>query len=302
LASIRRQHYTPIETIVVDDGSTDRSAEIAASANVLALRQSNAGLGAARNAGLAAARGEFIVFLDADDELLPDAVESGVAALRDKPAIACVVRQCQMMDAERRALPTNHTPLDSGDLYRAWLHQNFVWTPGAAMFRTARIAAIGGFPEDLAPAADYAVYLALARQCAVVLQHREIVRYRQHDGSMSRDPVLMLRATLNVLRRERRHLPPSYRKDYRAGLRSWCRYYGEQIVERLRRERRAGASGSWQKAAVWTLVTECPRVLAVHVWRLLSRRARGLRSAPIEPGRFGPEVPARPRRNRTHSG
>jgi hypothetical protein len=197
------------------------------------------------------------------------------------------------MDAERRTLPAIHTPIETTDLYREWLHQNFVWTPGAAMFRTAKLAAIGGFPYDVAPASDYAVYLTLARRGEVALEAREVVRYRQHDGNMSRDPVLMLRATLDVLRREREHLPPRYIEDYRAGLRSWREYYGDQIVERLRRERRGGVSTPWQKAAVWTLATECPRVLATHASRKLSRVFRGLSAAPVEPGRFGPEVPPR---------
>ena len=292
IASVKRQTYTRLEIIVVDDGSTDECAQIAESADVRVLRQANAGLAAARNAGLNAARGEFIVFLDADDELLPDAVESGVAVLRDRPDLACVVRRCQVMDAERRALPTNYSPVDSTDLYREWLQQNFAWTPGAVLFRTAELAAIGGFPPGAAAASDYAVYLALARNSAATFDPRDAVRYRQHNSNMSCDPVLMLRATLAVLREERRHMPPRYAPAYRVGLRRWRVYYGEQIIERLRRERRAGTSGPWQRSAVWTLVTRCPTVFVIHAARKLSRLVRGVPAGPIEPGRFGPEVPA----------
>lgn len=298
LASARRQDYEPIEVIVVDDGSTDGCAGIAESQGARVFRQDHSGLGAARNAGLCLASGEFVIFLDADDELLHDAVESGVAVLREHPDLACVVRRCQVMDAERRAQPTIHTPLGSTDLYREWLQRNFVWTPGAAVFRRVKLAAIGGFPPDLGPAADYAVYLALSRQGEVKFEQRDAVRYRQHDSNMSRDPVLMLRATLDVLRRERGHVPARYVKDYRTGLRSWRAFYGEQIVERLRRERRAGAATRWQKEAIWTLVTECPRVLATHASRKLSRLARGIPSEPIEPGRSGPQTPAPPRGQR----
>jgi glycosyltransferase involved in cell wall biosynthesis len=290
IASVRRQRYAPVEVVVIDDGSTDETGQIAAAAGVKLSRQRNAGLSAARNAGLKMARGEFIVFLDADDELLPDAVESGVELLQSRSAISCVVRLCQSMDTERRPLPTVHTPLGTPDLYRVWLRRNFVWTPGAALFRTDAIRAIGGFPSDLAPAADYAVYLTLARKAAVVFDAREVVRYRQHDGNMSRDPVLMLLATLGVLRRERRHVAPEYRADFRAGVRLWREYYGEQIIERLRRERRASVNSPWQKTAVLALTRHCPRVLARHSLRKLSRVLRGARSAPIEAGRFGAEV------------
>ena len=291
LASIRAQGYQPIETVVIDDGSSDGSSDIAEANDVAVIRQANAGLGAARNAGLAAARGEFIIFLDADDELLAGAVESGVAALRAHPNMACVVRRCQEMDSERRTLPTVHTPVNTSDLYRDWLGGNFVWTPGAAVFRTNAIAAIGGFPAEIGPTADYAVYLKLSRSGRVIFDPVEAVRYRQHEGNMSRDPALMLRYMLKALSGERPHVPRQYRQAFHAGRRRWRRYYGEQIVERLRRARRAGEMGRWRRSALWTLASRCPDVLVTHAIRKLLRVARGVPSAPIEPGRFGPEVP-----------
>jgi glycosyltransferase involved in cell wall biosynthesis len=130
--SVQTQQYLPFEVIVVDDGSTDESAAVAERAGVRLIRQPNAGLGETRNAGLAAASGEFVVFLDADDELLPDALATGVAALQARPAISCVVGRCQLMDAQGRALPARYRELDTEDLYGEWLHANFVWTPGAA--------------------------------------------------------------------------------------------------------------------------------------------------------------------------
>jgi len=286
LRSVVNQRYTGIETIVVDDGSTDDSAEVAVAAGVTPIRQPNAGLSAARNVGLAAARGEFVVFLDADDELLPDAVASGVAMLTANPRLSCVVRRCRLIDARGRALPTTYPPVDTSDLYRQWLQHNFAWTPGAVMFRRSRIVEIGGFRDEIGPAADYAVYLALARDESVVYEPREVVRYRQHGSNMSSDPVVMLIATLGALRRERPHLPKGARQHYRAGLRAWREFYGEQIIERLRREWRMGIRGSWQKGAVVALARECPWVLATHLSRKATRVIRRLPPAVIEPGAF----------------
>ncbi len=107
IRSVQAQSYEPLETIVVDDGSSDETAEVATAAGTRLIRQSNLGVGAARNAGLSSAAGEFIVFLDADDELLPGAIDSGVAFLDARPETSSVVRQCYSMDIDGRPLTRN---------------------------------------------------------------------------------------------------------------------------------------------------------------------------------------------------
>ena len=285
VASVRRQHYQPVECIVVNDGSTDDTATVVSQLGVRVLEQSNSGLAEARNAGLAAARSELIIFLDADDELLPDAVARAAAALASDHVAAAVVGRCQVMDAAGGPLPAPHKPVNPSNLYEEWLSTNFAWTPGAAMFRRRALEEIAGFPPGLGPAADYAVYLRLARAGQVRFLAEELVRYRQHATSMSRDPALMLRATLAVLRGEERAAPPSLRPQFRRGRKSWCDWYGEQIVDLLRSEWLAGGPRRVQVRAVLTLVRHCPGVARRHVARKSGRGTR-LRSGSCSDAAF----------------
>ena len=265
VASVRTQHYLHVECIVVNDGSADDTAAVASRLGVRILQQSNKGVSEARNAGLAAARSDHVVFLDADDELLPDAVALGAQALASNPTAAAVVGRCQVMDAAGDPLPAFNHQVDPSNLYEEWLSRNFVWTPGAAMFRRRALEEIGGFPSDVGPAADYAVYLRFARTNRIRFIAEDVVRYRQHQTSMSRDPALMLRTTLAVLREERRAAPPSMRSRVDLGRQSWCDWYGEQMVDRLRADWHAGYRGVAQMRTAVTLMRHCPGVAFRHV-------------------------------------
>ena len=83
---------------MVDDGSSDGTAEVAVRAGAVVLRQNRAGVGAARNRGLAVAHGDLVIFLDADDELEPDAVASGITTLDAHPGAAMAARCCTLVD------------------------------------------------------------------------------------------------------------------------------------------------------------------------------------------------------------
>ena len=96
LNSVYAQDYRPIEVIVVDDGSEDRSARIASShEGVTVISQQNLGLAAARNTGIAAATGEFIAFLDADDLMLPNKLSEQVGYMRVHPEVGCTLAAWQ---------------------------------------------------------------------------------------------------------------------------------------------------------------------------------------------------------------
>ena len=284
--SVIAQSYGAIELWVVDDGSTDDTAAVAAGAGARLLSQSHAGVSAARNRGLRSAKGTYIVFLDADDELTPDAIESGVSVLEERPDVWMVARCCSLIDGSGAPLPTNYPTPSTEDLYGEWLHRNLVWTPGAAIFRRTPLLSLGGFPVNLGPAADYAVYLELARVGRVAFDARVAVRYRQHDSNMSRDASLMLRATLGVLRLEEPNVPPKYRRQFKRGVREWCTFYGEQIIQQLRADIRCRRWGAQQFDAALLLAKECRGLALTHFGRKVRRLLGGHPPTEVEPGRF----------------
>jgi glycosyltransferase involved in cell wall biosynthesis len=284
VASVRAQEIEGgVELIVVDDGSTDETSALASRLGATLVRQSNRGLSSARNAGLAAAHGVFAVFLDADDELLPGSLAAGVAALGPRLDVDCLLRHCLLVDAAGRPMPTQPPEVSREDLYTELLHHNVTWAPGAAMFRRDAVAAAGGFPEWNSAAADYALYLRFAREHRLAYVHAAAACYRQHDANMSRDPLFMLRATLDVLDREERLVPRALRRDWTAGRRAWCDFYGDQIVDEMRRAWRGRTETIAVVRALATLLRHCPSVAAKHARRKLFRVARGLPSGHLDP-------------------
>ena len=106
IESALAQSYQWIEVIVVDDGSTDTSAEIADRYPVSYLRQDNRGVSSARNLGIQASRGAAIVFLDADDRLKRGAIDAGVHVLIEHPECAMVVGDHVFVSADGSYLGT----------------------------------------------------------------------------------------------------------------------------------------------------------------------------------------------------
>jgi len=292
IRSALAQRDAVTEVIVVDDGSTDDTAGVAGGhREVRLIRQAQSGVSDARNAGLRASRCELIVFLDADDILFPDAVATGTRYLASNPEAVLVAGRCRLIGRDGAELSAHWAPPVPCAHYRALLSTNFIRTPGAAVMRRSAVLASGGFCPEHPAAADYALYLRLARHGQFVCHDRHVVMYRQHGANMSLDAVVMLRATLAVLRAERPFVPRELAPEYHKSLRSWKDYYGDQIADSLRESiRRPGGAARAARLGA-ALLRYHPRGFFRHVGRKLAVEA-GIRRAEPRPivtpgGQFG---------------
>ena len=277
--SALKQDGVVVDVIVVDDGSTDDTAQVAAAfPAVRYIHQDNAGLSAARNAGLRLATASYVVFLDSDDRLLPGALSVGVAALTQNPEAVFAYGGHVNVDRWGAVLPPSpHVPLGA-DPYATLLRVNCIENPASVIYRRWIFDRLGGFDTRLTAAEDYDIYLRIAREFRIVAHRAVVVEYRRHSAAMSRDLPRMLRNTLRVVRAQRPWAlsTTARRLAWCAGILSWEDCYGRPLA------RRAGvrlADGQWYAAAtdVATIVRHTPGLI-VHVLLARARRRR-IRSA-----------------------
>jgi glycosyltransferase involved in cell wall biosynthesis/SAM-dependent methyltransferase len=237
IESVLAQTYPHFELIVVDDGSTDTSAEVARRhPGVRLLQQENRGLPAARNAGLREAAGEFVTFLDADDRLKPRALEIGLRTLRERPDCAFVAGQVELTGHDGSLLRAAHHRIVDRDHYRMLLQGNDVLSHATVMYRRAVFDVVGAFDPALAACEDYDLYLRIAQRFPIHMHDHCVAEYRRHGGNMHRDPARMLTAALAALRKQRKAARRTVadRRAYALGVEHWRREFGGQLVDDLR--------------------------------------------------------------------
>jgi glycosyltransferase involved in cell wall biosynthesis len=180
IASLLHEGWLDLEVVVVDDGSTDRSAEVAASySGVRCLRRERRGAAAARNTGVGAARGDLLGFLDSDDLRVAGTLERQVEVLTRRPGVDLVFGHVtqflspELGPEERRLLRTDDRP-------RAG------YLAGAMLVRRSAMAAVGAFDETLR-AGELVDWLARARDRGLLTEliPEVVLRRRVHRDHLS---------------------------------------------------------------------------------------------------------------------
>lgn len=192
LDSVLVQTYQDFEVVVVDDGSTDEGAAIVeryADPRIRLIRQDNAGVSAARNKGIAEARGEYVAFLDADDEWSPEYIEVQFQLTEKYPQCDVFATNYEFRGPSGNMVPTILRRLPSKDedfeltnyFEVAYSSHPPLWT-SAVMVRKAALDSVGGFPVGVCSGEDLLTWARLIVKYKAAFSMKSFAIYNLGEG------------------------------------------------------------------------------------------------------------------------
>lgn len=226
IKSVVNQTYKNFEIIVIDDGSEDDAASVVKSFEcVQYYYQENKGLSAARNKGFKKSKGNYLVFLDADDWLEPDALQQNLSVIMNKPGVAFVSGNYYFLRAETNKLDGVCSYITRNH-YTHLLRRNYIGMHAAVMFQRWVFKEFK-YDEDLRACEDYDLYLHVARKYPVMHHQQFIATYYFHTSGLSHNYKAMM-DSINIVMKKQASFIRTHeeRLAYQEGLQQWKSYYG----------------------------------------------------------------------------
>ena len=190
IKSILDQSFHSFEFIIIDDGSTDRSAQVIEGfqdERIRIVHQPNQGLAATLNRGIALAKGQYIARQDQDDLSYPERLARQVAHMEAHPDCVLLGTWAQILEVERAVDRFHRHPVDNAELHYLMLFNN-PFVHSSVMLRKEAVQQVGGYTTDPAgqPPEDFELWSRLSRVGQVANIGEVLLAYREIPGSMSR--------------------------------------------------------------------------------------------------------------------
>jgi glycosyltransferase involved in cell wall biosynthesis len=260
IESILKQTYSTTEIIVVDDGSTDNTRQVAQSyPGVKYIYQNNQGLSASRNTGIKNSEGDYLIFLDADDWLYPEAIKINLGYLLQNKAAAFVSGAHDKIFIEKNIVEEKKRDVNSS--YVSLLQGNYISMIAAVLFQKWVFDEYM-YDITLKSCEDYDLYLKISRKYPIIHHTEKIAAYRIHNTNMSSNIPAMLSCVLSVLRRQKKWIKTEEeKKAFKKGNAVWKKYFCKEMYDKLKnREIRVTA------AVIFSLLKYKPRLFLKYLF------------------------------------
>jgi len=237
--SIKNQTYTHVELIIMDDGSTDHTKDVVSEYDdILYIYQENEGLSAARNNAIPHSKGDYLLFLDADDWLFPESLNIHISYFLQDPELYFVSGSHMKVFVDESKFFQNGAFDISEDNFLSILQHHYISHPAAVLF-SRKTFDLYRFDDNFKSCQDYDIYLTIARNHKILHHSNLVSAYRLHSTNMSSNHAYMLEEILQVMEKHRAFLKTEEEfKAHKKGEQMFIDYYTKALYwDKLRKNK-----------------------------------------------------------------